>query len=191
MALHQAGYQRFQGRALQAGEPGDRTGGHEQDPHVGVGEGGVGQERPRAQPQGRLAGQHQPAAVDGVGQGAAQEGRREEAGQLGGAQGADREGGAGEPERLVGNGHEGDHRAEERHRPAGHQEPEVAMPAQRPEVHGQGPPPRAALLSCRRRGGGLGWGRRQPLVWLHHVRRLRVVSRRLLGNAGAKRLSRR
>ena len=112
------------------GQPGD----DEQHPELRVRQEAVEEQHPGRGHHPELAQEHHAAAVDRIGERAADEGHDEDRHELGEGDQADRERGAGELERLEGHGHERDHRPEKRDRLAEEEQPEVSVPPQRAEV---------------------------------------------------------
>ena len=94
----------------------------------------VGDQQGRGAGKGDLGDQHQPAPVEGVGEGAADQGHRQQRHQGGGAHEADDQRGVTDLVGLIGDRHVGDHGAQQRDRPPEPQQAKVAVAAQRADV---------------------------------------------------------
>jgi hypothetical protein len=116
---------------------------------------GVGEQRARHHRGPDLGDLHEPAAIEGVGQGAANERQGDDGDELRDAEQADGQRRAGQLVRLERHGDEGDHRAGLGDRLAHEQEAEVAPPAQKAEVDGE----RAQRTTPRRSGLRRLWNR--------------------------------
>ncbi len=92
-------------------------------------------EQAAARREAHVGRDHEPAAIDGVGEGAAHERGQQQRPELGQPQEADRERRMGQRVHLVRQGDVGDHAAQKRHELGGVEQPVVAVPAKRGEVH--------------------------------------------------------
>ena len=127
----------------------------------------VDEQRRGAHHQPRLAQEDDTPPVVRIRERTAEEGGGEDRNQLGGREKPHRQRRARELVHLERDGHEGDHRAEERDRLAGEEQPEVAVTAQRPDVDREQPEPRGARLGDGRRGADPGGFLRVPVVLGH------------------------
>ena len=189
-ALDEARLERLERRTLQSVEARHHRGHHEEDPELRRGQGRIDEEHARRSRQRKLGDLHHPAAVERVGERAAEERGREQRRKLGEAEEPDEERRAGEPVDLVRDRDVRHHRAEERDPAADEEQPEIAVPPERTEIdHRQ--PQQAAHAGPRN-----GRRRCEPLALVQRlVRQRRAFSARSMSrlasrSATARRLSR-
>ena len=134
LARHQARHHRVERGPLQPAGRRHPGRDEEQDPDLRLGEQRVGDQRESEREQRGVGDQHEPAAVVRVGQRAAEQRRDQQRGQLREPEQPDDERRASQVVDLERDRDEGDHRARERDGLARVEQPELAVPAQRPDV---------------------------------------------------------
>ena len=129
-ALDQPRHERVERRPQDRHEAGQQRRGDVERPHVRVGERRVGAQRERDGERAELRADHQPPAVERVGQRAAEQRQRDDRDELRRADEADRHRAAGLVVHLHGDRDERDRRAEQGHALPDHQQPQLAAPPQ-------------------------------------------------------------
>ena len=152
LARHDARHERVERRAQQRVEAGQQRGADEQDPRVRVVEQRVGQQQRHHRGRPELGDEHELAAVERVGQGAADQRHRHDRDELADPERANCQRRAGQVVGLERHCDERDHRAEERDELSQEQQP-VLPPAQRRKVEQEAAHGR--LVRARREGATL------------------------------------
>jgi hypothetical protein len=133
--LHQPRHERVERRSQDRHEARQQRRGHVQHPHLRVGQQRVDAQGQRDRERAQLGRDHQPPAIERVGERPAEQGEREDRRELRRADQADGDRAPREVVHLHGDRDERDRRAEQRHALADHQQPQLAAPPQQVGVH--------------------------------------------------------